>query len=386
MPSGSGGALVSVIVPVYNAEAFVAQALLTALAQTYSEIELVVVDDGSSDRSAEIVEAVAAKDARVRLIRTCNQGVAAARNLAIANARGRYIAPLDADDIWYPQKLEKQVYCLSRAEPAVGLVYTWSVHIDERGKLTGGCNASDVESDGYLPLVYSNFVGNASAPLIRREALERVGGYSTWYRRQSAEGVEDRELYLRLAERFLFRVIPEFLVGYRQLANSMSGDGRSMARAHRLLLAEVRRRHPEIPGRVYRWSQSRSCWYVGQKFSGCRNHARALVSFSKAAFLDPVILVNRRFYTLVFRNSVRLVSCYPVPKAVGQEWRQESATEGIAVADIQKRRQRGRRLWGRVVARRMQFLSHHARFPGLPGNTCLIRDVAGSGQQIGRSR
>lgn len=103
---------VSVIIPAYNAEAFIGRTLESVLAQTYENIEVLVVDDGSRDRTAEIVASFAQKDSRVILLKQQNAGVAAARNLAIEKSRGEYIAPLDADDIWYPSKLDKQVQCI----------------------------------------------------------------------------------------------------------------------------------------------------------------------------------------------------------------------------------------------------------------------------------
>ena len=101
--------LVSVIIPACNAEIFLEKTLDSVLAQTYKNIEVLVVDDGSQDRTAEIVEGVAQRDHRVILLRQSNAGVAAARNLAIQKSSGKYIAPIDADDIWFPQNLEKQV-------------------------------------------------------------------------------------------------------------------------------------------------------------------------------------------------------------------------------------------------------------------------------------
>lgn len=362
--AASQSPLVSVIVPAYNAQEFIVEALKSALRQSYSNIEVLVVDDGSQDGTAALVESIAEQDARVKLFRGPNQGVAAARNLAINNACGAYIAPLDADDIWYPDKLQRQVDCLSGADAAVGLVYAWSVHIDERGQLTGACIASALEGDAYLPLVYSNFVGNASAPLIRRACIERVGGYSTWYRQQGAQGCEDRELYLRLAECYRFRVVPEFLIGYRQVEGSMSCNGAPMARAHALLLAGIRRRHPEIPGKVYRWSNSRSFWYLGQKCTRCGDHLRALGLLAKAVFCDPVLFCNRQLYALVVRNLSGLLSgpAEPAAAQAGAATRPGSAMsqppdDGLGLADIERRRAARPRFWRRLNARRLSHLS-----------------------------
>jgi glycosyltransferase involved in cell wall biosynthesis len=107
-------ALVSVIIPAFSAAADIRQTLNSVLAQTYQAIEVIVVDDGSSDATAAIVEEFVTRDTRFQLVRQSNAGVGAARNIAIQRARGKYVAPLDADDLWFPEKLEKQVACMER--------------------------------------------------------------------------------------------------------------------------------------------------------------------------------------------------------------------------------------------------------------------------------
>ena len=103
-------ALVSIIMPAYNSERYIEEAIKSVICQTYKEWELFVIDDGSTDSTAALVEAVALKDSRVKLVRLkFNQGVAAARNKGLELAKGRYIAFLDSDDLWLPQKLEKQI-------------------------------------------------------------------------------------------------------------------------------------------------------------------------------------------------------------------------------------------------------------------------------------
>src|SRR5262249_4837851 len=101
--------LVSVIIPAFNAECFIRHTLRSVLAQSYRRIEVLTVDDGSCDSTPDIIEGFAAKDPRVKLLRQRNRGVAAARNLAIARSEGKFVAPVDADDIWFPLKIEKQL-------------------------------------------------------------------------------------------------------------------------------------------------------------------------------------------------------------------------------------------------------------------------------------
>lgn len=127
---------VSVITAAYDTEAFIAETIASVQAQTRGDWEMLVADDASSDRTAAIVEAAAAKDPRIRLIRlNRNSGVAHARNVALAAAQGRFIAFLDSDDLWLPQKLERQVAFMQEQNAAVS--YTAYRRIDETGRRLG---------------------------------------------------------------------------------------------------------------------------------------------------------------------------------------------------------------------------------------------------------
>src|SRR5579859_7287264 len=134
---GEAGEVVSVIIPAFNAATNIRQTLDSVRAQTHQAFEVIVVDDGSTDNTCAVVEEFVRQDSRFRLICQANRGVGDARNAGIREARGKYIAPLDADDFWYPEKLEKQVARLVQGGPEIGLVYCWSDLIDERGELMG---------------------------------------------------------------------------------------------------------------------------------------------------------------------------------------------------------------------------------------------------------
>lgn len=166
--------LVSVIIPTYNADHYIETTLNSVRSQTYKNIEVIVIDDGSQDQTAEIVRSVAQQDGRIILLQQPNSGVAAARNFGIQKAQGELIAPIDADDIWYPENLEKQLQCFLQAEPSVGLVYGWSVDLDKSGLPTGEFRASRIEGEVYKTLICHNFLGNSSASLIRSDCLEKV--------------------------------------------------------------------------------------------------------------------------------------------------------------------------------------------------------------------
>ncbi|MBD2214025.1 glycosyltransferase family 2 protein [Nostoc linckia FACHB-104] len=301
--------LVSVIVPAYNAANFIQKTLRSIVSQTYKNIEVLVVDDGSQDRTAEIVESIALQDQRVRLLRQKNAGVAAARNLAIQNSQGEFIAPIDADDIWYPQNLEKQVQCILEAGTNVGLVYGWSVDIDENDVPTGAFRVSHIEGKVYKTLLCHYFLGNASACLIRSTCLKALGGYNGNFQANNAQGCEDWELSLRIAENYQFKVVPEFLIGYRQVGSSMSGDYQKMAKSHKLMLDAVRRNHQQIPNLVYGLSSSSFYMYLARQSSQTGSDRNTLFWLSQALksnYLTPILHLN--LYTLSLKTLLRSIS------------------------------------------------------------------------------
>jgi glycosyltransferase involved in cell wall biosynthesis len=302
--------LVSVIIPAYNAEAFIGETLKSVLSQTYKDIEVLVVDDGSQDRTSEIVESFATADSRVTLLRQSNKGATGARNLAIVKSRGDFIAPIDADDIWYPQNLEKQVQCILQADSSVGLVYAWSAHIDEQGLLTGSGRTPRIEGDVYIELVQDNFVGNASAPLIRRSCFERVGGYNCKLKEENAEGCADWDLYLRIAECYEFRVVPEFLIGYRQLvSSSMSYNYQGMVKSHFLVMADAQQRNPQLPANISRSSTRNFYVYLSYQTRRQGNHWNTFYWLYKALELHPInILKNYQLWEHGLTSLLKLVA------------------------------------------------------------------------------
>ena len=315
--------LVSVIVPAYNAESFVERTLDSILTQTYTNIEVLVVDDGSQDRTAEIVESFVEKDSRVILLKQENSGVAAARNLAIRKSKGEYIAPIDADDIWYPQKLEKQVQCILEADQSVGLVYAWSVTIAEDDVIIGGDIESSrdfqsVEGTLYPALVYSNFIGNASVPLIRRSCFEKVGGYNCNLKAHNAQGCEDWDIYLRIAEHYKFRVVQEFLIGYRQVGGSMSRNYKSMEKSYNLIMADYRPRHPEIPTYIYNLSTSNFCFYLSASSHTCGDYWETLVLLYKGIKLDWTRILTL-FKNQFFMKLLLKIAAKPIMSLMGLE-------------------------------------------------------------------
>ncbi|BAS54562.1 family 2 glycosyl transferase [Leptolyngbya boryana NIES-2135] len=246
--------LVSVVIAAYNAEAFISDTIKSLQAQTYRNFEAIIVDDGSQDRTAEIVRSFARNDDRIKLIQQPNAGVPTARNLAIQHSSGEYIAPIDADDIWYPERLAKHVHCLETADANVGLVYSWSVYLNEKGEIKGYSpfgQLGAVEGNVLPMLVFYNFLDNACSTTFRRECLDRVGYYNCEF-----ETCEDWDLYLRIAESYQFRIVPEYLIGYRQYSGSMSTKCVTMSKFYELIMSRVYQRHPELPQYVRHWANT----------------------------------------------------------------------------------------------------------------------------------
>jgi glycosyltransferase involved in cell wall biosynthesis len=267
---------VTVIVPAYNAARTIDRTLASVRAQTFEALEILVIDDGSRDDTAGRAARHAGEDARIRLIRQDNGGVAAARNHGIAEATAPLIAPVDADDLWSPAKIEKQVAALK--DDSVGLVYCWYDVIDDADAVTDANYRPREEGDVLARLCLGNFIGNGSTPLIRRDVLLAAGGYDQSLRARRAQGCEDYSLYLRLAERSRFALVPEPLVGYRVSAAAMSGDLTQMYRSARIVAAELRARRPDL-ARAVAWGEAS---VVGSLFR------RA--SFSRAASLGLAVL------------------------------------------------------------------------------------------------
>jgi hypothetical protein len=239
--------LVSVVVPAFNAAGTLDETLLSARRQTYESIEIIVVNDGSTDRTPDIAERHALEDRRVRLINIANSGVAVARNTGVAASSGAAIAPLDADDLWHPQKLEKQMQAMKDGGADTGFVYTFHRRINGDGCIIDSSERVPFEGNVYLQLLLYNFVGNGSSPLFRREAIQQFGGYEEELYRSGAQGCEDYLLQALIAGTWQVRCVPEYLVGYRKTPDSMSTDWRRMVESQLLMLEHVVRRYPETP-------------------------------------------------------------------------------------------------------------------------------------------
>lgn len=191
----------SVVVIVYNGEQYIERAVESALGQTVADVEVIVVDDGSSDGSADRVGRI--KDSRLRLVRQSNQGPSAARNTGIQEAKSNWIAFLDCDDWWAPDKLEHQLAIAARS-PDVALVYSGATTLLEDGSILSE-SVPQLRGAVLKDLLLGNHItGSSSSVLLRRDVLSELGGFRT-----DIHYGEDWDLWLRIAARYRIEMVPE---------------------------------------------------------------------------------------------------------------------------------------------------------------------------------
>ncbi len=285
--------LVSVIVPAYNAEATLAETLGSIAAQTYPNIEIVVVDDGSTDRTREVASLFAATDARARVVSIPNSGVAVARNTGAAHTSGPFLAPIDADDLWHPRYLETLVGMMLAAPELPAFAYAPCRLIDPESNVIGsgpnpGCSGKVV-----YRMLFSNLVGNGSGMVIARTAFNATGGYDPRLHAADRQGCEDYLLQLMLANHGPACAAEEFLVGYRKSDGAMSRNVEGMAASRRMARRLYRRAFPHVvpPPWLSRWIRgaeltvcTRNDWTAGRR-------GRALGTLARALLVDPQAVI-----------------------------------------------------------------------------------------------
>jgi len=223
--------LVSVVMPIYGVERFVAEAIESVLSQTYTNFEFIIVDDVSPDRSLEICQSY--DDERIRIVRhKKNRGLAGARNTGIRQARGEYIALLDSDDRWMMDKLEEHVVHLQDS-PKVGVSFSRSVFMNEDGELLNTYQMPKLTGITPEHLLCRNPIGNGSAPVIRRQVFADIGykdnlygEIEEFYFDDNFRQSEDIECWIRIASLTSWRIegLSNPLTVYRLNSGSLSAN------------------------------------------------------------------------------------------------------------------------------------------------------------------
>jgi glycosyltransferase involved in cell wall biosynthesis len=223
---------VSVIIPVYNAEEYLAETIRSVFAQTYRDYEIIAVDDGSTDNT---LHALRRFEPQIKVLAKTNGGPASARNLAINNSTGEYIAFLDSDDIWIEDKLEEQVAFLDK-NTEMGLLFGEAlmfVTVNSEKKVQGKIGYT--RDPRFCQLLYGDFIPNSTV-IIRRACIDKIGLLN-----ESKEliAVEDYEYWMRIAKVFPIAGIPRPLAYYRIRQGNLMGDGGDIDKGLNLALSAI---------------------------------------------------------------------------------------------------------------------------------------------------
>jgi glycosyltransferase involved in cell wall biosynthesis len=296
---------VSVVIPVYNVEKYIAETVQSVLNQSYSDFELLIVDDGSSDRSIEICQQFT--DPRIRIIQQPNQGVSAARNAGIREAKGKYIAFLDGDDLWTVDKLEKHVQHLE-SSPNVGVSFCRSAFIDETGSPLSIYQMPQLTEITPAKILCRNPIGNGSAPVIRRAVFEDLecqsriyDGLQNVYFDETMHHMEDVECWLRIALKTPWKTegIPEALTLYRV---NLKGASTNVARQIASLDTLLQKTRTYAPKLIARWGKVAKAYelrFLARRVVTLRDGKAAVQLAHEALATAPRILLDEPRRTLL---------------------------------------------------------------------------------------
>ena len=297
---------VSVVVPVYNVRSYIEKALISLERQSFQEFEVVVVNDGSTDDTAEVVKPFVVRDSRFQLLYKQNGGLASARNYGIRNARAEYIALLDGDDAYEPDKLATHVARLDSATE-IGVVYSASRIISEDGHPTFmHLSGKPIRSNPLLALLCKNFIGHGSNAVFRRSIWDEVGEFD-----EALRSSEDIDFWLKIAatQRWRFYREPQILCSYRVRQSGLSFDVMQMQRCNEQVIESAYRRSPELVGPVLATAYAYMYRYL----------ARLLLTAGDAAiardFIDRAIAADRSIFYRDPRSLLTLAAVRLVPLA-----------------------------------------------------------------------
>lgn len=279
---------VSVIIPTFNREKFITKAIDSVMDQTYQDFEIVVLDDGSTDNTRDILKRY---DDRVRYFYQENRGIASARNEAIKRSTGEYIAFLDSDDYWVREKLEKQIH-LFDMHSEYGMVASCCSSIRLDGSFREK-NRPGMSGWVLTDLFKKNFIRTSSA-VIKRECLDQVGLFDETFRE-----CEEYDLWLRVAARYPVGFINESLAVYVDNAEGISTDSLA-GRLFRLKVLEKEYLRQKIPGNIYNKRIADTCHYIGRHYINRGEVDNGRMYLKKAQSLAPLNIKNLFYLSMSF--------------------------------------------------------------------------------------
>jgi glycosyltransferase involved in cell wall biosynthesis len=294
-------ATVDVIIPAFNAAKYLPFALESVSSQTFDDWQILLVDDGSTDNTADVVAPFLDRfGSKIRYIKQENRGVAAARNTAMRASTSEFLALLDADDVWLPCRLSESLKVLAE-RPEVGLVYGLITVIDPEGRTGRTWTGNPKHSDGHIaPHIYMRKVELPCLTItIRRRCIDEVGFFD-----ETMRATEDRDLWLRIALRYKVAFVPKVLAYYRVSPNSASADPQRMLKTQLQFI----RKHYGSKGCGLRSRQIAWARVYKQQAEALKMQDRpwdALMSSLQAVALYPLDLDNPRAAGSLLLNWIR---------------------------------------------------------------------------------
>lgn len=278
----------SIVIPAYNVALTIRRTVKSALNQQFDDFEVVVVDDGSTDETPEILSGI--RDGRLRIVRQRNRGLAGARNSGIAAARGRYIGFLDGDDLWEPGKLAAHVAHLASSHQ-VGVSFSASRLIDLEDRWIGLTQSPQIEGIRPEALLRRNPIGNGSAPVIRRQTLDAIAWRPVgeterdWWFDETFRQSEDVECWMRIAltTHWRFEGLAEPLTLYRVNPGGLSANLERQHETWERMMERVARIAPEFAAKHGRAARAYQLRYLARRAVADRNGESA-VKLMKRSF------------------------------------------------------------------------------------------------------
>lgn len=334
---------VSVIMPIYNVERFVAEAIDSVLAQTHTDFELLIVDDCSPDRSLAICEAY--EDKRIRILRHPeNRGLAGARNTGIRAARGRYLAFLDSDDLWHPEKLSRHLAHLA-LRPQLGVSFSRSAFIDEHSNPMGVYQMPKLNNISPAYYLRRNPIGNGSAPVIRREALDAIAFLDCepntprmCYFDESFRRSEDIECWMRIALTTTWTIegLPEPLTLYRLNAGGLSASLYQQLESWEQMIRKTQHYAPEFIAEHADAARAYQLRYLARQAIRLRDGPTALKLALEALATDRGVLTQEPGRTLMTLGAATLLSLLPLTTYLRLEGLAQALLGRMQSATIQR--------------------------------------------------
>jgi len=338
--------LATIVVPAYNVADTIGVTLASLLGQTEADFEIVVVDDGSTDRTVQVVRSF--DDARIRLVAQANRGLAGARNTGIAEARGAFIGFCDSDDLWRPEKLAAHLAHL-QANPQVGVSFSGSELIDEAGGSLNLFQSPRLAAIDAAHVFKRNPIGNGSAPVFRRAALDAIAWRPAtetardWWFDETFRQSEDIECWLRLALTTDWQIagVPGALTLYRINQGGLSANTDRQFAAWERIVGKLAPLDPAFFARHAPAARAYQLRYLARRAVSDRDGGRARALAYRSLVSSRVPLLEEPAKTLTTCAAAAVLAIFgaagfarleaalrPRPDATGVEAPANAHTEG----------------------------------------------------------